>query len=57
MEVDADIPKYISEWVQGWALSVFFNFFNNNEIFFARFIKLIWLGVGFLNKTGADIGY
>ena len=24
---------------------------------FAFFIKLIWLGVSFLNKTGAEIGY
>ena len=24
---------------------------------FAIFIKLIWLGVGFLNRTGAEIGY
>ena len=27
-----------------------------NDIF-VFFIKLIWLGVGFLNRTGADIGY
>ena len=24
---------------------------------FCIFIKLIWLGVGFLNRTGAEIGY
>ena len=24
---------------------------------FAFVIKLIWLGVGFLNRTGAEIGY
>ena len=42
---------------QSWALSVFFNFFNNKKWFFAFFIKLIWLGVGFLNRTGAEIGY
>ena len=29
----------------------FFNFFNNKKWFFAFFIKLIWLGVGFLNRT------
>ena len=39
------------------ALSVFFNFFNNKKWFFAFFIKFIWLGVGFLNGTGAEIGY
>ena len=43
---------------QSWALSVFLNFFTNKKlIFFAFFIKLIWLGVGFLNRTGAEIGY
>ena len=42
---------------QSWALSVFFNFFNNKQLFFPFFIKLIWLGVGFLNRTGAEIGY
>ena len=42
---------------QSWALSVFLNFFNNKKLFFAFFIKLIWLGVGFLNRTGAEIGY
>ena len=26
-------------------------------MFFAFFIKLIWLGVGFLNRAGAEIGY
>ena len=25
--------------------------------FFAFFIKLLWLGVRFLNRTGAEIGY
>ena len=25
--------------------------------FFAFFIKLIWLGVGFLNRTGAEVGH
>ena len=43
--------------MQSWALEVFFNFFNNKKLFFAFFIKLIWLGVGFLNRTGAKIGY
>ena len=42
---------------QSWALSVFLNFFTNKKWFFAFFIKLIWLGVGFLNRTGAEIGY
>ena len=42
---------------QSWALSVFFNFFNNKKWFFAFFIRLIWLGVGFLNRTGAEIGF
>ena len=42
---------------QSWALSVFLKFFNNKKWFFAFFIKLIWLGVGFLNRTGAEIGY
>ena len=35
---------------QSWALEVFFSFFNNRKWFFAFFVKLIWLGVGFLNK-------
>ena len=43
--------------LQSWALEVFLNFFNNKNLFFAFFIKLIWLGVGFSNKTGAEIGY
>ena len=42
---------------QSWALEVYFNFFTNKKWFVAFFIKLIWLGVGFLNKTGAEIGY
>ena len=42
---------------QSWVLSVFFNLFNNKKWSFAFFIKLIWLGVGFLNRTGAEIGY
>ena len=43
---------------QSWALQVFFNFFKNKKwIFFHFFKKLICLGAGFLNKTGAEIGY
>ena len=42
---------------QSWALSVFLHLFNNKELFFAFIIKLIWLGVTFLNRTGAEIGY
>ena len=42
---------------QSWALEVFFNFFTYKKWFFAFFIKLIWLGGGFLNRTGAEIGY
>ena len=34
-----------------------FNLYNNKKLFFAVFIKLIWLGVGFLNRTGAEIVY
>ena len=34
-----------------------FDSFNNKKWFFAFFIKLTRLGVGYLNKTGADIGY
>ena len=46
------VPPY-----QRWALSVFFIFFNNKKWFFPFFIKLVWLGVGFLNRTGAEVGY
>ena len=42
---------------QRWTLSVFLNFFNNKKWFFAFFSKFIWLGVGFSNRTGAEIGY
>ena len=42
---------------QSWALPVFFNVFNNKKWFFAFFIKFIWLGVDFLNRTGAEINY
>ena len=41
---------------ESWALPVFFNFFTNKKWFFPFFIKLIWLGVGFLNRTGTEIG-
>ena len=33
------------------------NFFTNKKWFFAFFTKLIWQGVGFWNRTGAEIGY
>ena len=42
---------------QSWALEVFLSFFNNEKWFFAFFIKLIWPGVGFLNRTGAEMAY
>ena len=41
--------------VQSWALSIFFNWKKN--WFFAYFIKLIWMGLGYLNRTGAEIGW
>ena len=34
-----------------------FNFFNNIKLIFAFFIKLIYLGVAFLHRTGEEIGY
>ena len=38
-----------------------FRYFKNFSLikndFFSIFIKLIWLWVGFLNRTGAEIGY
>ena len=40
-----------------WALAVFFNVFNFKNYIFAFFIKLIWLGVDFLNRNDAEIGY
>ena len=43
--------------LQTWALEVFLNFFNNKKWFLAYFIKLIWLGVGFLNRICAEIVY
>ena len=51
------ICREICGFKQSWALSVFFNFFNDKKWFVTFFIKLIWLGVGFLNRTGAEIGY
>ena len=33
---------------------LFLNFLNTKKWFFAFFIKLIWLGVGFLNRTDAE---
>ena len=42
--------------VASWALEVFLNLFTNKKLFFAFFIKLIWLGVGFLNRTGEETG-
>ena len=32
-----------------------FNFLNNKKLLLAFFLKLISLGVGFLNRTGAEI--
>ena len=32
-----------------------FKFFDNKKWYFALFLKLTWLG--FLNRTGAEIGY
>ena len=34
-----------------------FKLFINKKWFFCIFIKLIWLGVGFLNRIGAEIDY
>ena len=47
-------PRWARREAQSWA--PFFNFFTDKKWFFALFIKLIWLGVGFLNSTGAEIG-
>ena len=43
--------------IQSWALSVFFTFSTIKNDFFAIFMKLMWLGVGFLIGTGAEMGY
>ena len=60
-EVPASAPPQGNQLIislQSWALSVFFIFFNNKKkLFVAFFSKLIWLGVGFLNKIGAETGY
>ena len=49
--------QVVNTFNQSWALLVFLIFFNNKIWFFAFFIKLIWFGVGFVNRTGAAIGY
>ena len=46
-----------SDSEQSWALLVFFIFSIIKNYFVAFFTKLIWLGVGFLNRTSAEIGY
>ena len=51
------LAVYSTTSLQSWALSGFLNIFNNKKWFFSVFIKLIWLGVGFLNRTGVEIGY
>ena len=71
LEANQNFKRLSSTWVQcgpeayqqdsvhdnqSWALSVFLNFFNTKK-WFCIFIKLIWLGVDFLNRTGAGIGY
>ena len=43
--------------VSGKKLSVFWIFSIIKKRIFSYFIKIVWLGVGFLNRTGADIGY
>ena len=50
-------PTHTAPTHRNWTLSVFFNVFNNKKSFFAFFIKLIWLGVGFLSRTGAETGH
>ena len=52
-----EIFETLKEVGQSWALEVFFNYFNNKKWLFAFFIKLNWLWVSFLNKTGAEIGH
>ena len=42
---------------QTWALSDFLIFSKIKNDCFAFFIKLIWLGVGFLNRIGEETGY
>ena len=42
---------------QSWALSVFLIFSTIKNYFLHFFVKLIWLGVGILNRNGAEIGY
>ena len=43
--------------VQSWALAIFINFLNDKNYIFCIFYLLIWLGVDFLNRNGAVIGY
>ena len=59
------LPSLVSAWYEtsrsymarAGHVPYFFNFFTNKKWFFAFFIKFIWLGVGFLNMTGAEVGY
>ena len=44
-------------WTRAGHFRYFWIFSIIKNYFFAFFIKLIWLGVGFLNRTGAEIGY
>ena len=48
--------SHISELLRGFK-RYFWIFFNNKKWVFAFFIKLVWLGVGFFNRTGAEMGY
>ena len=48
---------FLEAHLQSWALPVFFNFFTNKKWFLVFFMKLIWLGVVFLSRNGAEIGY
>ena len=43
--------------LQSWELAVFLHFLMIKIKFFAFLIKLIWLGVDFLNRNGTEIGY
>ena len=57
LAANTDLCTLVAMTPQSWALSVFLNLFNNEKWFFAFFIKLILLGVGFLDWTSAEIGY
>ena len=52
---------YLSGWLIHYYRAghfwYFLNFFNNTKWFFAFIVKVIWLGVGFLNRTAAETGY